>query len=170
MIPRVISDAEAAQAVSQLGAQQGVPAYLQKAAKKAAAAAGKRSAAGKTIGKTITKSPAMGAFLKGLSTKHPVLTGIGGVILLQLLMDRIMKHTGDEGARGVQEAAINQGMESSPDDMYYQAMAGDLSGDRRQAQDALLAAILQGRGQTLLAKGERAVGTGNAGAGYYGGF
>ena len=71
----------------------------------------------------------------------------------------------------MQRDAMDQQMAQSPDNMYYQAMAGNLGQERQQAQNALLQAIMGGRGQAPPVKGERAVGGGGqGGGGLYGGF
>jgi hypothetical protein len=48
-------------------------------------------------------------------------------------------------------------MARNPDDMYYQAMLPSLTGQRQQAQNALLQAILTGRGEALPVPGEKVI-------------
>jgi len=150
-----------------------------KATAKRVAARSTVKAVGAGVGKAAAGAGAMGPFmakLLSLAGKHPMMAGIGGMVLLQMLMSRVGQHA-DTGAipfvsnqPDLERQAIEQQMGQSPDDMYYQAMAGSLGQERQQAQNALLQAIMSGRGQAPLARGERAVGGGGQGGGYYGGF
>jgi hypothetical protein len=81
----------------------------------------------------------------------------GALMLAQFLVGQLMKRRQGIQAAGLQEEAITQQAEASPDEMYYQAALPSLTQERQGAQDALLQAILGERGQQIQVPGERRI-------------
>jgi hypothetical protein len=81
----------------------------------------------------------------------------GALMLAQFLVGQLMKRRQGIQMAGMQEEAITQQAEASPDEMYYQAALPSLTQERQGAQDALLQAILGERGQQIQVPGERRI-------------
>ena len=88
--------------------------------------------------------------------KHP--GGIvAGLMLAQFLYNSMKGKIGAARDMGMEEDFIGQQAGMSEEDAYYQAALPGLTQERQQAQDALLQAIMGGRGQKIQVPGERQI-------------
>ena len=134
--------------------------------------AAKRAAAMKAVMGAATETGAKGKvaaklpFFKLLGTKglgaavtaHPIQSALGAFFLYQILSKMIGQHAGTLMGQGLQGEQIEAQNTRNPEDMYYQAMLPELAGQKQAAQNALLQAILGGRGMTMPVPGERIIG------------
>jgi hypothetical protein len=82
---------------------------------------------------------------------------LGALFLAQFLVGNLLKRGGGAMREGLQQGAIEQQAGMSPEDAYYQAALPGLAQERQAAQDALMQAILAGRGQQIQVPGERRI-------------
>jgi hypothetical protein len=85
----------------------------------------------------------------------------GGIMAALFLAQMVAGHIGNKiGAardQGLQQELIGQQMGMSEEDAYYQAALPSLTQERQVAQNALLQAIMSGRGQEMQVPGERRI-------------
>jgi len=82
---------------------------------------------------------------------------MAGLLLAQFLYGSLKGKVGAARDQGMQQELIGQQMDMSEEDAYYQAALPSLTQERQQAQDALLQAIMGGRGQKIQVPGERQI-------------
>lgn len=82
---------------------------------------------------------------------------LGALFLAQFLAGQLLRRGGGIAQQGLQQEAIEQQAGMNPEDAYYQAALPELSQERQMAQNALLQAILTGRGQQIQVPGERRI-------------